>query len=128
MAAKQDSRLRQLARNLRNRPTDAEHRLWRHLRRRQLCAMRFRRQQRLAGFIVDFVCPALKLIVEVDGAQHAAAAVADSERTQKLAALGYEVVRFWNGDVLQRTDAVLEAIVKAIERRLSERSAPGLGE
>lgn len=115
-----DRRLRQLARNLRNRPTEPEFWLWRQLRRQQLAGARFRRQQPLGGYIVDFVCPALRLIIEIDGSQHVAAADADRTRTQQLESLGYRVLRFWNPEVMEQRLAVLEAIARAIEERRAE--------
>jgi very-short-patch-repair endonuclease len=82
-----------LARQLRASATDAEIRLWSRLRRRQLEGFRFRRQQPMGSYIVDFFCPDAKLIVEVDGGQHAESTT-DERRTQWLEAQGYHVVRF----------------------------------
>ena len=87
--------------------TDAEIRLWARLRRRQLAGFRFRRQQPIGKYIVDLFCPEAKLIIEVDGGQHADD---DQARTQWLEARGYRVIRFWNNDVLARTESVLSAI------------------
>ena len=96
-----------LARKLRLTPTDAEIRVWSRLRRKQLEGFRFRRQHPLGPYVVDFFCAEAKLIVEVDGGQHAD----DGEaRTLWLEARGYRVIRFWNNDVLANTEGVLEAI------------------
>ena len=76
--------LRQRARRLRNKATDAERRLWQALRRREIEGFRFRRQVPLAGYIVDFLCPQAKLVVEVDGDQHASAIEYDEGRTLSL--------------------------------------------
>jgi len=100
-----------LARKLRSTLTDAESRLWLRLRRRQLDGFRFRRQQPIGRYVVDFFCPDAKLIVEVDGGQHAADTGA---RTRWLEGRGYRVVRFWNNDVLGNTDGVVEKIREAL--------------
>ncbi len=100
------------ARNLRQRSTDAEHLLWRHLRDRQLAGLKFRRQHPLGNFVVDFVCLEHRLIVEVDGGQHATQQQADANREAFLMRLGYRVLRFWNNEVLGNTEGVLETIVR----------------
>src|SRR5689334_16854123 len=102
------------ARSLRAHATDAERCLWRHLRNRHLGAYRFRRQQPMAGYVVDFVCMRARLIVEIDGGQHADDLLHDLERTRDLARCGFRVIRFWNHEVLQQTDAVLESILEAL--------------
>ncbi|MGH8060950.1 MAG: endonuclease domain-containing protein [Pseudoxanthomonas sp.] len=107
--------LRQKARNLRNAGTDAERRLWQHLRLKQLDGCKFRRQVPVAGYIVDFLCPEMKLIVELDGGQHIERAAYDARRTRILEAEGYRVLRYWNDDVLVRTTGVLEDILRALE-------------
>ena len=102
--------LRHRARELRNNATDAEIALWRALRGKQLEGFRFRRQVPIAGFIADFLCPQAKLIIELDGSQHAEQSNCDAARTRKLVLLGYRVLRHWNDDVLLRIDAVLQDI------------------
>jgi adenine-specific DNA-methyltransferase len=106
-------RIRKRARALRNNLTDAERHLWRHLRLRNIQGLKFRRQHPIAGFIADFACVEARLVVELDGGQHADATHYDEARTRKIEANGYRVLRFWNNDVLQQTDAVLEVIWKA---------------
>ena len=106
--------LRQKARNLRNSAADAERCLWQHLRLKQLDGYRFRRQVPVCGYIADFLCVELKLIVELDGGQHVEQCAYDLERTQRLAAAGYRVVRYWNDDVRVRTLDVLEDILRAL--------------
>ena len=96
-----------LARILRHTPTEAESRLWKRLRHKQLDGFRFRRQQPIGQYVVDFFCPEAKLILEIDGGQHMDQEKADAERTRWLEAKGYRVVRFWNNDVLANTDGVL---------------------
>ena len=99
------------ARVLRNAATDAEQRLWQHLRGRRLQGLKFRRQYPIAGYIADFACIEAKLVIEVDGGQHVEQAAHDAERTRKLQINGYRVLRFWDNDVLLRTDAVLDEIL-----------------
>ena len=94
--------------------TDAERRLWRALRRRQIDGFQFRRQHPIGQYVVDFVCMAAKLVVEVDGGQHADQTDSDAERTRRLADRGYHVVRFWNHDVLRQPEAVAEEIRRAL--------------
>ena len=103
------------ARAMRLAPTDAERRLWWHLRHR-LAVQRshFRRQVRLGHYIVDFACHAKRVIIEVDGGQHATQSAADAERTSVLEANGYRVLRYWNNDVLKNIEGVLEDIHRAI--------------
>lgn len=107
--------LRQKARELRNTATDAERRLWQHLRLKQLGGCKFRRQVPVAGYIADFLCLERKLIVELDGGQHAEQTAYDAQRTNVLESEGYRVVRYWNDDVLLRTVDVLEDILRRLE-------------
>ena len=106
------------ARKLRNNPTYAEQRLWRMLQRRQIAGVKFRRQQPIGHFIVDFVCFERRVIVEVDGGQHAEREHHDEQRTRWLEAEGFRVLRFWNNDVLANTDAVAQAVLDAVETRV----------
>ena len=101
------------ARELRADATDAEHRLWSRLRRDQL-GVRFRRQYPVAGFIADFCSPTIKLVIEVDGGQHAERITRDQQRTRRIESCGYRVLRFWNNDVLTNIDGVMERIAEAI--------------
>lgn len=109
----------QFARSLRQQMTDAERLLWYHLRNRQLMGAKFRRQHPLGPFVVDFVSLEARLIVEVDGSQHAAGV--DAARTRFLERRGFRMQRFWNHDVLVRTEQVLEAIHAAIAPSVSNR-------
>jgi very-short-patch-repair endonuclease len=105
---------RRLARAMRAAPTEAERKLWWHLRHRvRTPGAHFRRQVRIGRYIVDFACHATRIIIEVDGGQHAGSA-ADEERTKVLEANGYRVLRYWNNDVLSNIDGVLEDILSAI--------------
>lgn len=102
------------ARLLRKNMTDAEQRIWRALRLRQILGVKFRRQHPIGPYIADFVCIESKLIVEVDGGQHADQAPYDEDRTQWLEAKGYRVLRFWNNDVLGNMEGVLARILEAL--------------
>jgi very-short-patch-repair endonuclease len=104
------------ARELRNNATEAEKRLWRHLRGRQLNGFKFRRQRPMGKYICDFVCLEAGLIVELDGSQHVADAPYDLARDAYLKAHGYRVLRFWNGQVFSETEAVIETIGQALDR------------
>ena len=101
------------ARALRNEPTDCERKLWQFLRLRQLDGFRFRRQVPIGHYIADFACVEAKLVVELDGGQHQ-----DSEhdvrRDAELRRQGFRVLRFWNNQVLQETEAVLEQILRVL--------------
>jgi very-short-patch-repair endonuclease len=103
------------ARDLRRRGTPAEDVLWTFLRNRRLNGLKFRRQHTLGPFIVDFCCPAQRLIVELDGAIHDNQREQDDARSQHLAVYGYSVIRFDNLEVVNRIDYVLERIVAVAE-------------
>jgi very-short-patch-repair endonuclease len=112
-----------LARDLRRSETDAEHKLWFHLRAGRLNGLKFRRQHPVPPYVVDFICVAEALVVELDGSQHVVDA--DAVRTKFLEAQGLRVLRFWDDDVLRNTDAVLEAILSAVgDRTLSPTPLP----
>lgn len=103
------------ARRLRRDQTDAEKRLWRYLRNRQLGGFKFRRQVPVNRFVVDFLCEEAKLIIETDGGQHAGNSQ-DGDRTRILDATGYRVVRYWNNEVLANTEGVLESLMAELNR------------
>jgi very-short-patch-repair endonuclease len=103
------------AKELRSKMTEAEEKLWSRLRASRLNGHKFRKQVPFsANYVADFVCPKAKLIVEADGSQHSDQAVYDAKRTRFFESQGYRVLRFWNNDILARTDAVLEVILAAI--------------
>jgi len=102
----------EIARTLRKQMTDAERVLWRYLRNRNLTNLKFRRQVPIGGYIVDFLCYEKKLIIEVDGGQHAVEEEADRKRTEWLEKQGYRVIRFWNHDVLMNMDSVARKILE----------------
>jgi very-short-patch-repair endonuclease len=120
------------ARALRQRMTDAERLLWRHLRNRALGGWKFRRQYPVGPYIVDFVCLEKIVVIEVDGGQHADNEALDLQRSAYLNQMGYRVLRFWNNEVLQETEAVLEAIFAILadtnQNSPSPRPSPPSGE
>src|SRR4051794_24690260 len=102
------------ARRLRRDMTDAERCLWKHLRAHRFACEKFRRQVPMGPYILDFVSHRSRLIVELDGGQHAAQVEHDRERTRWLESRGYRVIRFWNNQVLTETEPVLESIALAL--------------
>jgi very-short-patch-repair endonuclease len=98
------------ARTLRQNQTDVEQLLWLRLKNRQILNCKFRRQFPIAPYIVDFCCLDLKLVIELDGSQHIDNAQADLTRTQTLAQRGFKVIRFWNNEVIENIEGVLEKI------------------
>lgn len=99
-----------MARQLRNKQTDAERLLWRYLRNRKILGYKFRRQHPIGRYIVDFVCLEKMVVIELDGGQHLEQTEQDMERTEYLSSIGYEVYRYWNNDVLVNTESVLAHI------------------
>jgi very-short-patch-repair endonuclease len=102
--------LHKFARELRNNSTDTECLLWRHLRNSQLEGVKFRRQQQIEAYIVDFVSFDKRVVIELDGGQHAVNEDYDKQRDACLRANGFAVLRFWNNDVIKNTEGVLEVI------------------
>jgi len=98
------------ARTLRKNQTDVEQQLWLHLRNRRLLNYKFRRQFPIEPYIVDFVCLDLKLVIELDGGQHADQIAYDEQRSGWLEKRGFKIIRFWNNDITENIDGVLEAI------------------
>ena len=102
---------------MRRNPTPAEAKLWNRIRKRQLAGFKFRRQHIIAGFIVDFYCPTLKLIVEVDGPIHRYQPSKDAWRTRILQARDLHVVRFSSEAVMDETEKVLLSLERTIHNR-----------
>jgi very-short-patch-repair endonuclease len=102
------------AKALRRTMTDAERKLWLFLRNRRLDGYKFRRQVPVGPYVADFLCERARLIVEVDGGQHADATVRDNQRSAWLSQHGYRVQRFWNNEVLQNLDGVWERIASVL--------------
>ncbi len=103
-------RLESFAKDLRNNPTDVERLLWNRLKSSQVEGVKFRRQQIIEDYIVDFVSFKKKIVIELDGGQHAEASEKDKVRDNCLALNGYKVLRFWNNEVVENMDDVLEII------------------
>ena len=103
------------SRELRLNATDAERRLWQQISARKLAGVRFNRQFPIGPFICDFVSRTAKLVIEVDGGQHAVDVAKDQARTAYLEARGYRVIRFWNNDVLERIEGVVNEIETILE-------------
>lgn len=120
-------KLRNRARELRRQQTDVENKLWFRLRDRQLCGAKFRRQHPVGLYIVDFCCPDRGLVVELDSGQHAERRSADHHRTRYLESAGYRVVRFWDHEVLDSMDAILEEIVRLLRDPHPSLSLEGRG-
>ncbi|NLS04378.1 endonuclease domain-containing protein [Rhizobium sp. P32RR-XVIII] len=108
------------ARRLRRSDTEEEYRLWGELRNRRLNGHKFMRQVPLGPYVVDFLCREMRLIVEVDGFQHAADP-ADATRTHWLNGNGYSILRFWNHEITRERRAVLETILAALEGQIFQR-------
>jgi very-short-patch-repair endonuclease len=106
----------QLQRSLRKNMTDAERCLWNALRNRQM-GCKFRRQHPFENYILDFVCLEQRLVIEIDGGQHASNTEYDKKRTELLQRAGFQVLRLWNNDVLARIDAVKEHIWQILQTR-----------
>ena len=105
----------QRAKLLRQQSTDAENHLWFYLRAHRLKGYKFKRQVPIKDYIVDFICIQRKLIVELDGGQHLLNQEYDERRTAYLNSLGYKVLRFWNDEVLIKTEDVLEHVISSLE-------------
>lgn len=116
------------ARELRQAQTPAEQALWQQLRAKRFAGFKFRRQQVLGTYIIDFVCFAQKLIVELDGSQHAKAAEYDKRRDTWLEQQGFYVLRFWNNEWATQPEAVLEAIWRALQQPPLPNPSPARGE
>lgn len=112
-----------LARALRKNQTDVEKLLWNHLRNRQMTGIKFRRQQPIGSYIVDFVSFERKIIIELDGGYHndEAQKRKDDERSEWLKSIGYNVLRFWNNEIIENIEGVLETITLTQTLSLRER-------
>ncbi len=114
---------RQFTKALRQNMTDAEQRLWKHLCVHRMDGQKFRRQQPVGPYIVDFVHLGQRLIVEADGGQHVDSDH-DATRDAWLRSQGFTLLRFWNNDILHHTDAVLESIWNAVRASTPSPPAP----
>src|SRR5947208_2085175 len=112
------------ARQLRQAQTDAERRLWFALRDRRLAGYKFRRQYPIGRFIVDFACITFRLIVEADGGQHAQEP-RDARRGAILEAQGWRILRFWNNEILDNTEGVIETVLRTLRCAAAPSPASG---
>jgi len=113
------------ARGMRAEPTRAERRLWFLLRGRQFEAFKFRRQYPIGRFIVDFCCARSKLAIELDGGQHSETKDYDAVRTEAIERLGFTVIRFWNHQVLENSESLVEEILRVMrEQRRPSKPSP----
>jgi very-short-patch-repair endonuclease len=113
------------ARALRRQGNRVEDILWKHLRGRRLMGYKFRRQVVVEPYIVDFMCVEAKLIIEADGGQHSNQVTYDDRRTASLEKNGYQVIRFWNHEILEHLEIVLEQIRSALIDAPSPQPSPG---
>jgi very-short-patch-repair endonuclease len=120
------SQRRDAARAFRQNPTDAERKLWYLLRNKRLANWRFRRQQPIGPYFAEFLCPSAKLIIELDGSQHAddQHLQLDARRTGWLESRGYTVLRFWNNEVMKTPETVLEIIFRTLETAPHAEASP----
>jgi very-short-patch-repair endonuclease len=109
-----DQGLSNFAKILRKRPTDAEKLLWKHLRGKQLENYKFRRQQPIDNYIVDFVCFEKRIVIEVDGGHHSIEIKKDNERNCYLRKQGFKILRFWNNEVMRNINGVMEVIQETL--------------
>jgi len=107
-------RLIKFAKSMRHQPTNAEALIWAALRGARMHGFKFKRQQPIGAYIVDFVCFECGLVVEIDGGQHADDVSADQLRSKWLQSQGFRVLRFWNNEVIERKNDVLESIIRAL--------------
>lgn len=103
------------AKELRQKSTDAERLLWSRFRNKRLMGIKFRRQAPIGRYIVDFVCYEHDLIIEIDGGHHQEQQASDLSRTEWLRSRGFRVIRYWNNEVLEDIDSVLESIRVTLE-------------
>jgi very-short-patch-repair endonuclease len=103
-------KITQIAKNLRKSSTVAERLLWRHLQAKQVEGYKFRRQEPIGNYVVDFVCFEKRMIIEVDGSQHQIEKYKDTKRDKWFKEQGFRILRFWNNEVINNTDGVLTVI------------------
>jgi very-short-patch-repair endonuclease len=116
------------AKTLRANQTEAEQRLWHHLRAHRFMDLKFKRQKPIGRYIVDFICVEQHLIIEIDGGQHAGQTEYDQRRDAWLRSQGYTVLRFWNHEVMQQLEGVLEQIRSTIALSPGPSPTSGRGE
>lgn len=115
--------LRGRAKAMRSEPTPAEHRLWQILRAKRLAGFKFKRQLPVDRYIVDFACPARRLIIEADGGQHSESE-RDTQRDAYLRSQGFRILRFWNNDILNNLEGVAQLIAAALSTPHPAQASP----
>ena len=105
-----DKELNNFAKTLRKNSTEAEKLLWKYLRSKQLDNFKFRRQQQIDNYIVDFICFEKRLVIELDGGQHSVETEMDLIRDNYLREQGFKVLRFWNNEILKNINGVMEVV------------------
>ena len=115
------------AKALRSRQTETEQQLWYHLRARRFMGYKFKRQKPLGPYVVDFVCLKRKLVIELDGGQHADS-ITDQHRDDWLRNQGYTVLRFWNNEIAQQLESVWERVHSVLSSPPTPSPAGGRGE
>jgi len=111
--------MKQIARTLRKNMTLSEILLWQQLKKKQVLGYDFHRQKPIDEYVVDFYCPRLKLVLEIDGDSHDGKEDADRIRQEKLESLGLTILRFWDSDVKSNVDGVVEQLREWIEARIT---------
>ena len=117
----------QFARQLRKNMTDTERFVWKRIRYRQLGGYRFRRQVPVGPYIADFVCFEAKVVLELDGGQHATQLLSDTERTHWFEGQGFVVVRFWNNEAIENWDTIADYLVGVLQARTPHPNPPPQG-
>lgn len=122
----QNSQFRELAplivgnaRRLRREMTPAERKLWKYIQKRQIAGYKFRRQHPIEPYIADFACIEASLVIELDGGQHIERRIYDKKRDAIIQQKGYRVLRFWNNDVMQNIEGVIDTILNALDPHLT---------
>jgi very-short-patch-repair endonuclease len=123
-----DKELSNFANLLRKRTTEAEKLLWKHVRARQLDNFKFRRQQQIDNYIVDFVCFEKRLVIELDGGQHSVQTQMDLIRDNYLRDQGFKILRFWNNEIMKNINGVMEVIRETLISSPSPYPSPARGE
>lgn len=108
------SKFKIYAKNLRTNSTDTERLLWQHLRGHRFYNVKFKRQQPIGEYIVDFICFKEQLIIELDGGQHTEQREYDESRSNWLRSQGFKIIRFWNNEVIENIEGVLMVIAKEL--------------
>ena len=121
------AKLRNFAKAMRSEPTEAEHRMWQLLRAHRFAEFKFKRQEPLDFYIVDFICFAARLIIELDGGQHAES-TRDERRDEYLRAQNFRIIRIWNNDLFTNEEGVAELILLALHSPPLPNPSPARGE